>query len=172
DVVRQARFTSAFTFQYSKRTGTPAADLPDQLPKEVVQQRYERLLQLQNQISAEENEKSVGSTVELLVAEGQGRKDNETQRLTGRARDGRLVHFTPMGEFDREIRPGDVVLTTVTRAAPHHLIADSEVLEHRRTRAGDHWEEGVRPKTSGISLGLPSFGTPAAESAEQQGCGC
>src|SRR5919107_915662 len=51
DVVRAARFAAAFTFQYSRRPGTPAADLPDQLPKAVVQQRYERLVALQDEIS-------------------------------------------------------------------------------------------------------------------------
>ncbi len=51
-VVGRARFASAFTFQYSPRPGTPAADLPDQVPKEVVQERYERLVALQEQISA------------------------------------------------------------------------------------------------------------------------
>ncbi|HCT15323.1 MAG TPA: tRNA (N6-isopentenyl adenosine(37)-C2)-methylthiotransferase MiaB, partial [Corynebacterium nuruki] len=59
-VVEQARFTSAFTFQYSPRPGTPAADLADQVPKAVVQDRYERLLALQERISAEENAKLVG----------------------------------------------------------------------------------------------------------------
>ena len=47
DVVERARFASAFTFQYSKRPGTPAAELPDQLPKAVVQERYQRLIDLQ-----------------------------------------------------------------------------------------------------------------------------
>src|SRR5919107_1255420 len=51
DVVRRARFAGAFTFQYSKRPGTPAADLPDQLPKAVVQERYERLVAVQDEIS-------------------------------------------------------------------------------------------------------------------------
>ncbi|MFD0919796.1 tRNA (N6-isopentenyl adenosine(37)-C2)-methylthiotransferase MiaB [Saccharopolyspora rosea] len=172
EVVRQARFSSAFTFQYSKRPGTPAAEMPDQLPKEVVQERYDRLVALQNEISWEENKKLVGRTVELLVAEGEGRKDTETHRLTGRARDGRLVHFTPTGAIDREIRPGDVVHTAVTRAAPHHLVADTDISAHRRTVAGDHWEAGMRPKTSGVSLGLPSFGAPPSQPAAQQGCGC
>ncbi|MBE9373102.1 tRNA (N6-isopentenyl adenosine(37)-C2)-methylthiotransferase MiaB [Saccharopolyspora sp. HNM0983] len=172
EVVRQARFASAFTFQYSKRTGTPAAELPDQLPKEVVQQRYERLVELQNQISAEENRALVGTEVELLVAEGEGRKDTETHRLSGRARDGRLVHFTPSGAVDGEIRPGDIVRTTVTRGAPHHLVADAEVHAHRRTAAGDRWEIGARPKTSGVSLGLPSVGAPAPQPAAEQGCAC
>ncbi|GAA4614201.1 tRNA (N6-isopentenyl adenosine(37)-C2)-methylthiotransferase MiaB [Saccharopolyspora hordei] len=172
EVVRQARFSSAFTFQYSKRPGTPAAELPDQLPKEVVQERYDRLVALQNEISWEENKELVGRSVELLVAEGEGRKDAETHRLTGRARDGRLVHFTPTGAVDREVRPGDVVHTTITRAAPHHLVADTDITAHRRTRAGDHWEEGVRPKTSGVTLGLPSFGAPAPQPSAEQGCAC
>ncbi|CAM01066.1 tRNA-i(6)A37 thiotransferase enzyme MiaB [Saccharopolyspora erythraea NRRL 2338] len=171
-VVREARFASAFTFQYSKRPGTPAAEMEGQLPKEVVQQRYDRLIELQNQISWDVGKELVGRSVELLVAEGEGRKDTETHRLSGRARDGRLVHFTPVGAVDGQVRPGDVVHTTITRAAPHHLVADSEITAHRRTRAGDHWEEGVRPKTSGVSLGLPSFGAPPAQPAAQQGCAC
>ena len=134
DVVRQARFASAFTFQYSKRPGTPAAELDGQLPKAVVQERYERLIALQDQIALEENRNQIGRTVELLVATGEGRKDSSTARMSGRARDGRLVHFTP-GE--QQVRPGDIVTTAITRAAPHHLIADGDVISHRRTRAGD-----------------------------------
>ncbi|WP_258718623.1 tRNA (N6-isopentenyl adenosine(37)-C2)-methylthiotransferase MiaB [Saccharopolyspora gloriosae] len=172
DVVRQARFSTAFTFQYSKRPGTPAAELPGQLPKEVVQERYERLVAVQNEMSWELNKQLVGHDVELLVAEGEGRKDVETRRLSGRARDGRLVHFHPGGAIDREIRPGDIVHTRITRGAPHHLVADGELTAHRRTTAGDRWEEGRKPKTSGVSLGLPSFGAPAAEPATEQGCGC
>ncbi|GAA2800111.1 tRNA (N6-isopentenyl adenosine(37)-C2)-methylthiotransferase MiaB [Saccharopolyspora taberi] len=172
EVVRQARFASAFTFQYSKRPGTPAAEMDGQLPKEVVQQRYDRLVELQNQISWDNNKELVDTPVELLVAEGEGRKDTETHRLTGRARDGRLVHFTPTGAVDGNIRPGDLVRTTITRAAPHHLVADAEITAHRRTAAGDNWEEGTRPKTSGVSLGLPSFGAPAPQPAAQQGCAC
>jgi tRNA-2-methylthio-N6-dimethylallyladenosine synthase len=160
DVVREARFSSAFTFQYSKRPGTPAADLPDQLPKQVVQERYDRLIALQEEISWELNSEQVGRTVEVLVASGEGRKDAETHRMSGRARDGRLVHFTPMGA---PIRPGDVVETVITYAAPHHLVADGELISHRRTKAGDNAEAGLRPKTSGVSLGLPSFGTPAQQ---------
>src|SRR5690606_34296554 len=89
-VVEESRFSSAFTFQYSPRPGTPAADLPDQLPKEVVQERYERLVALQERISAEENARQVGRTVEVLVAEGEGRKDEATRRVSGRAADNRL----------------------------------------------------------------------------------
>ena len=94
EVVRQARFASAFTFQYSKRPGTPAAEMDGQLPKDVVQERYLRLTALQDEISWAENRAQVGRTVELLVAAGEGSKDAATGRLSGRARDGRLVHFT------------------------------------------------------------------------------
>jgi tRNA-2-methylthio-N6-dimethylallyladenosine synthase len=164
DVVRQARFSGAFTFQYSKRPGTPAAELDGQLPKAVVQERYERLIELQDQIAWEENRNQIGRTVELLVATGEGRKDSHTARMSGRARDGRLVHFAPGGQRPR---PGDIVTTTITGAAPHHLIADSEVISHRRTRAGDAQAAGQRP--SGIGLGMPSIGQPAA-SAHETGC--
>ena len=73
----------------------------------------------------------------MLVAEGEGRKDAATHRMSGRARDNRLVHFTPQ---DTAPRPGDVVTVTVTRAAPHYLLADGAPLAVRRTRAGDAWE--------------------------------
>jgi len=162
DVVRQARFANAFTFQYSKRPGTPAAELDGQLPKAVVQERYERLIALQDQIALEENRNQIGRTVELLVATGEGRKDSSTARMSGRARDGRLVHFTP-GE--QQVRAGDVITTVITRAAPHHLIADGDVVSHRRTRAGD--VAGQRP--SGVGLGMPGVGQPAA-APESQGC--
>ena len=166
DVVRAARFSSAFTFQYSKRPGTPAASLPDQMPKEVVQERFERLVAVQEEVSWALNKELVGRTVELVVATGEGRKDADTQRLSGRGRDGRLVHFTPSGSA---VRPGDVVEAVVTYAAPHHLVADGPLVSHRRTRAGDNAEAGLRPKTSGVGLGLPAFGPPAIEEAET-GC--
>lgn len=70
DVVARSRFANAFTFQYSKRPGTPAAVLADQLPKEVVSERYQRLIDLQEQISLQENQAQVGTQVELLVAAG------------------------------------------------------------------------------------------------------
>jgi len=150
-VVEQARFASAFTFQYSQRPGTPAADLPDQLPKEVVQERYERLVALQERISEEENRAQVGRTLEVLVAEGEGRKDDATRRLSGRAADNRLVHLSlpphlegrAPGE-DGVPRPGDLVTVEVTHSAPHHLVADSGRLGGtftvRRTRSGDAWQ--------------------------------
>ena len=165
DVVRQARFAAAFTFQYSKRPGTPAAEMDDQLPKQVVQERYQRLIDLQEAISYEENQALIGSTVELLVASGEGRKDPATARMTGRARDGRLVHFSPGAT---EVRPGDVVTIAVTAAAPHHLIADAPLMSHRRTRAGDAHETGRRPHT--VGLGLPPIGAPLVQEPITTGC--
>jgi tRNA-2-methylthio-N6-dimethylallyladenosine synthase len=167
NVVRAARFSSAFTFQYSKRPGTPAASLPDQLPKEVVQDRFDRLVAVQEEVSWAASKALVGTQVELLVSTGEGRKDADTHRMSGRARDGRLVHFAP-GSAD--VRPGDVVETVVTYAAPHHLVADGALISHRRTRAGDNYAEGIRPRTSGVGLGLPSFGPPAAETEPVGGC--
>jgi len=164
DVVRRARFSGAFTFQYSKRPGTPAAELDGQLPKAVVQERYERLVALQERIALEENRDQIGRTVELLVATGEGRKDSRTARMSGRARDGRLVHFTPGSQ---QVRPGDIVTTIVTDAAPHHLIADGDVVSHRRTSAGDAYAGGQRP--SGVGLGMPGVGQPAA-AVEPLGC--
>ena len=174
DVVRQARFTSAFTFQYSIRPGTPAATMADQVPKAVVQERYDRLIELQEQISLDANRALIGTEVELLVAAGAGKKNAATARMSGRARDGRLVHFRPAP--DMPIRPGDIVTVDITDAAPHHLIADSAVHTHRRTRAGDAHERGVLPKTTpiGVGLGLPRIGAPEpmpAASACDTGCG-
>ncbi len=147
-VVRAARFAGAFTFQYSKRPGTPAADMGEQVPKEIVQDRYDRLVALLEEVTWAENRKLVGQTVEVLVSVGEGRKDGATGRMSGRARDGRLVHFTaPEG-----VRPGDIVEVSVTYAAPHHLNSDAPLVSHRRTPAGDLHE--VRPR--GIPLGIPT----------------
>jgi tRNA-2-methylthio-N6-dimethylallyladenosine synthase len=161
DVVREARFASAFTFQYSKRPGTPAAKLPDQVPKAVVRERYDRLIATLEELTWAENKRLVGQTVEVLVATGEGRKDAATGRMSGRARDGRLVHF----RSGPGTRPGDIVHTTVTYAAPHHLNCDGEPVAHRRTRAGDAYEAGRAPRTPSVLLGMPTVGAPPAQAA-------
>ena len=180
DVVEKARFTSAFTFQYSPRPGTPAAEYAQQVPKEVVQERYERLIALQERVCLEENRKLVNTEVELLVQADGGKKNAKTHRMTGRARDGRLVHFHPVGSIDQSIRPGDIITTTVTEAKPHFLIADAGVLTHRRTVAGDMSEAGKVPTTApiGVGLGMPKIGAPApavsasTSNCDSTGCGC
>lgn len=161
DVVAAAQFSSAFTFQYSPRPGTPAATMDDQVPPEVVADRYRRLVTLVDESALAGNRAQEGAVVELLVAAGEGRKDGATHRMSGRARDGRLVHFTPTGAaVDRSIRPGDYVTTTVTYGAPHHLVADGDIIMHRRTRAGDRAERGFALRTPGVGSAAPSYGTP------------
>ena len=158
------RFASAYTFQYSQRPGTPAATAPNQVDAAIVQERYERLLARVNEISWLENQKLVGNTVEVLVASGEGRKDAARQRLSGRARDNRLVHFDPA---DNEIRPGDFVTCELTSAAPYFLIA-AEPIQVRASRGGDAWERHQQESCSTspgsasssgakkISLGIPT----------------
>ncbi len=172
DVVEKSRFATAFTFQYSKRPGTPAADLPDQLPKAVVQERFVRLTALQDRIAAEENAKQLGETVELMVTATSGRKSEQTHRLSGRAKDQRLVHFSVPAGCETP-RPGDLVTVTITEAAAFHLIADpadAEQYSVRRSRAGDAWDRAqaescgapangasVSGKPGAVSLGMPTL---------------
>lgn len=159
-VVEQSRFQSAFTFQYSIRPGTPAATMEDQVPKEVVQERYVRLMELQERISLEENHAQIGRMVEVLVL-GEGRKDAATHRLSGRAEDNRLVHFeVPDGAA--EPRPGDVVTVEVTSAAPFFLIADSpDVYAVRPTRAGDAWDRR-QAESCGVPAPVATGGAPVS----------
>jgi tRNA-2-methylthio-N6-dimethylallyladenosine synthase len=96
-----------------------------------------------------ENLAQVGREVDVLVAHGEGRKDDRTERVSGRAADNRLVHVAVV---DDRPRPGDVVTAEVTYAAPHHLVAD-RVLSVRRTRAGD----AIEPAPAGVLLGMPTL---------------
>lgn len=146
NVVEQARFAKAYTYQYSKRPGTPAATMENQIPQSVVTERFDRLVELGNSIAWSENKKLIGEQVEVLIADGEGKKDGETQRISGRARDNRLVHIA---KPDVRVRPGDVVTAEVTYAAPFHLIADSSVTV-RQTRAGDKAELGSETGNSGL----------------------
>lgn len=158
DVVEASRFAAAFTFQYSIRPGTPAATMSDQIPKAVVQERYERLVELVSDITLQENQRLVGETVEVMFAEGQGRKDAETMRVTGRARDNRLVHVAvPPGS--EQPRPGDFAEARITYGAPHHLNADAGFTGLRRTGGGDAWQaaqESPDTALAPVSLGMPT----------------
>ncbi len=163
DLVRRARFAGAYTFQYSPRPGTPAAVMDGQIPPVTVAERYQRLTALVEEITLAENQAFTGRQVEVLAAEGEGRKDGSTHRLSGRARDNRLVHFAP---GDTGPRPGDLVTTVVTRAAPHYLVADGAPLAVRRTRGGDAWQarhEQPAPvaAAAAVPLGMPAVGRPA-----------
>jgi len=136
DVVAAAKFDMAFTFKYSKRPGTPAAEMEHQVPEEVVAERYVRLHAFTQEIAWQQKKAQIGREVEVLVSAAPGRKDEATLRQSGRARDFNLVHF----ECEERLRPGDIATVKVTQAAPYHLVAEGAPLVIRRTRSGDIWE--------------------------------
>ena len=90
DIVRQVRYDSAFTFIYSKRTGTPAAAMEDQVPDDVVKDRFDRLLKEVQQISAEVCSVHQGTTQDVLV---ESVNDHDLSLVTGRMSNNLLVHF-------------------------------------------------------------------------------
>jgi tRNA-2-methylthio-N6-dimethylallyladenosine synthase len=124
DMVERARFDSAFMFQYSPRPGTEAAGMPDQVPPEVVRDRFSRLAELQEGISLERNRALVGTEVELLVELVASKTD--PTRMSGRTRTNKLCHFPA----SPGVAPGDLVTVPVERAAPHHLLG-GPVLAHQ-----------------------------------------
>ena len=90
DVVRRVRYDSAFTFIYSKRTGTPAATMDDQIPEEVIKERFDRLLHEVQTISAEKAGKLTGQTLPVLVEEVNGQ---DASLVTGKLTNNSTVHF-------------------------------------------------------------------------------
>jgi tRNA-2-methylthio-N6-dimethylallyladenosine synthase len=114
EAVGAARFDSAYMFQYSPRPGTRAAGFDDQVPKPVVQERFDRLAALQERVSAERASGLVGGTLEVLV-EGGDRKGRATQ---SRTRTNRIVHI------DDALEPGTFVDARIVSAAPHHLTGE------------------------------------------------
>ncbi|MGH2737067.1 MAG: radical SAM protein, partial [Actinomycetota bacterium] len=113
EVAEAARYDSAYTFQYSPRPMTAAAEMPDQIPKEVVQERFDRLVDLQTSVSLERNERHVGQELDVLV-EGVSRRD--PSKLTGRTRHNKLVHFGGNGAAE-----GSIQMVRINGAHPHHL---------------------------------------------------
>ena len=112
-LVEAARYDAAFTFQYSSRPMTEAAGLPDHLPKEIVQERFERLVALQSDISLEQNVQLIGRMESVLV-EGSSKKN--PGKLTGRTRTNKLVHFDDTGATT-----GTFATVEITSAHPHFL---------------------------------------------------
>ncbi len=112
-VVATARFDQAFTFQFSPRPGTVAAELDGRIAKSVVQARFDRLVELQRAISLESNQAMVGRVEEVLV-EGPSKKDPEM--ATARTRGNKPVHAP--GRYE----PGSYLRMEITRASPHHLM--------------------------------------------------
>ncbi len=113
DVVAAARFDGAFMFQFSPRPGTPAATMPDPVPAAVIQERFERLVELQNRITLEHNIEMEGRRCEVLV-EGPSKRDPEW--ITARTRGNKLVHVR-----GRQ-RVGSFLDVEIVRGAPHHLV--------------------------------------------------
>jgi tRNA-2-methylthio-N6-dimethylallyladenosine synthase len=101
-------------FQYSPRPGTPAAELPNQIDRDLIQERFDRLVALQDGITFDSNRVMVGHRYEVLV-EGPSKRDLEI--ITARTRGAKPVHVPGSWE------PGSLFTAEVTRAAPHHLVA-------------------------------------------------
>ena len=102
DVVRRVRYDSAFTFIYSKRSGTPAAEMEDQIPEEIVKERFERLLMEVQKISSELTKKALGKT-ELVLIEEQNIQNPEM--VTGRLNNNTVVHLVGGAELIGKIVP-------------------------------------------------------------------
>jgi len=154
DLVKQARFSAAYTFQYSKRPGTPAALMPDQIEQDVMADRYNRLHKIQQDISKQENEKLVGSTIELLVSGHEGRHDLDMNRMNGRSADFRLTHFDNSAKL---ARPGDLVEVKVEEAFANHIVAGQPIKVTKTIGAAAHaaWVEDNGDKK--ILLGIPTL---------------
>jgi len=90
DMLRYVEFDNIYSFIYSKRPGTPAAKMENQVPEEVKSKRFARMLELQNEISLKKNKPLEGQTVKILV---EGRSKSDETKLTGRTEKNRLVHF-------------------------------------------------------------------------------
>jgi len=154
DLVKQAKFSTAYTFQYSKRPGTPAALMADQISDDVMAHRYNQLHQIQQEISKSENEKQIGKTVELLVSSNEGRHDVDQKRMNGRSADFRLTHFDNSANT---ARPGDLVKVKVTQGFANHILASAPI-SVTKTKGGDvhaSWVEDIGDKK--ILLGIPTL---------------
>ena len=151
DITTQARFAAAYTYKYSIRPGTPAGVMPNQVPQEIVGERYTRLHEHQQKISLSVNEESIGSTHRVLVSEVEGRRDESRSRMTGKSEDFRLVHF----DADTDARPGDFVDVHITEASAHYLIGSAVSVV--RTRGGD--AHAAKSAPASTSLGIPKVRT-------------
>ena len=158
DLCDEAQFTAAYTFQYSKRPGTPAAEMPDQVPAEVVKERYERLHRHQEAIAWKVNQQAIGREFEVLIQENDG---NESGRMSGKSEDFRLIHFDSHsleGSSSPSLRPGDFATVKVTEAKPFYLIAQGTLLSSRASRGGDAFAERVdEAESRGVMLGIPKL---------------
>lgn len=115
DLVERVRFDSAFTFVYNKRSGTPAAEMPDQVPDEVKKARIQRLISVQNKISQEKNMLETGKIHEVLV---EGANKNDPDKMEARTRTGKLVLFK--ADSDNKLI-GRIIRVKITETGTWHL---------------------------------------------------
>ena len=116
DVVKKARFSGAFTFIYSKRTGTPAAVMENQVDEEVVKKNFNRVLEVLNPIILEINKEKVGKTYKVLADDVSA---NDPSFITGRLEDNSLVHF----KADKSLI-GEIVDVKITDCKTFYLIGE------------------------------------------------
>jgi len=120
-LVREARFDQAYIFKYSERRDTPAAQIPDQVPQPVREERNQRLLQCLNETAAVRYRELVGTRMQILV-EGPSRKN--PARFTGRTRCNRIVVFD-----GSERHRGQLLEVNITRAGSFTLYGDPVIFE-------------------------------------------
>lgn len=116
DVIRAAEYSSAFTFIYSKRTGTPAANMDNQVPEELIKVRFNKVLDLVNEMSAKRSAMHVGGTYKVLAEEVNAK---DPSMLTGRLDDFSLVHF----KGDRALI-GSIVDVKITDAMSFYIVGE------------------------------------------------
>lgn len=148
EILSQARFAAAYTYKYSIRPGTPAGAMPNQVDDAIVRERYTELHLHQETISLSVNQESVGKRAHVLVNEVAGRRDERSDRTSGRSEDFRLVHFANTVDA----RPGDVVEVLLEEASEHYFIASPRGV--RRTRGGDAHQARNEERASTL-LGIP-----------------
>ncbi|AGK97517.1 tRNA (N6-isopentenyl adenosine(37)-C2)-methylthiotransferase MiaB [Clostridium pasteurianum] len=116
DLIREVEYDSAFTFLYSPRKGTPAAEMDEMVSEEVKHERFNRLVNLVNEISAKKNREYNNEIVEVLV---EGTSKNDETKLMGRTRTGKLVNF----EGSKE-NIGNLVKVKITKAQSFSLYGE------------------------------------------------
>jgi len=154
DLVKEVNFSAAYTFQYSKRPGTPAATMANQVSDEVMAARYNQLHKIQQEISKSENEKLIGQNIELLVSSNEGRHDVNENRINGRSKDFRLTHFDNSAKL---ARAGDLVQVKVVEAYANHIVASSPISVKKTKGADAHAAWVSENGDKRILLGIPTL---------------
>ena len=154
DLVKEVKFSAAYTFQYSKRPGTPAATMGNQVSDEVMASRYNQLHKIQQVISKSENEKLIGQNIELLVSSNEGRHDVNENRMNGRSKDFRLTHFDNSAKL---ARAGDLVQVKVVEAYANHIVASSPISVKKTKGADAHAAWVSENGDKRILLGIPTL---------------